>query len=226
MSTNKQPAAARRSVRTFNSGNHVGAVYLADRLVQKYKMALASWPPAPDALLSVPSRAASRCLERCLAVPRLQGSSHECRGRQLDQRSSGSPAGMSIAAGAGSWIDLGRCRVVRSKVERLHDDRCDVAGRNRRSVVHRRRSRWTSQACRRRPRRSRDSLGGDAVSRLTLISDTADRELDAIRRTVHVFESVSGDRLARRESSRRTLVAKHVQRHSTSSGTAGATASW
>ncbi|HEX7700798.1 MAG TPA: hypothetical protein VF403_08755 [Kofleriaceae bacterium] len=51
------------------------------------------------------------------------------------------------------------------------------------------------------------------MSRLTLISDTADRELDAIRRTVHVFESVSGiDALvtslhdhARRETRAETL---------------------
>jgi hypothetical protein len=34
---------------TFNAGPHVGAVYLADRLVQKYKSVLASWPPSPDA---------------------------------------------------------------------------------------------------------------------------------------------------------------------------------
>ena len=35
---------------TFNAGPYVGAVYLADRLVQKYKAALANWPPAPDAI--------------------------------------------------------------------------------------------------------------------------------------------------------------------------------
>jgi len=33
----------------FNAGAHVGAVYLADRLVTQYASVLASWPPAPDA---------------------------------------------------------------------------------------------------------------------------------------------------------------------------------
>ncbi|MFT3698296.1 MAG: hypothetical protein QM831_34455 [Kofleriaceae bacterium] len=34
---------------TFNAGPHVGGVWLADRLVQKYANVLASWPPSPDA---------------------------------------------------------------------------------------------------------------------------------------------------------------------------------
>jgi len=49
-----------------------------------------------------------------------------------------------------------------------------------------------SLASRRRSRRSHGPSAGDVVARLTLISDTADRELDAIRRTVEVFERVGG----------------------------------
>lgn len=35
---------------TFNAGPHVGAVYLSQRLVDKYKAQLANWPPSPDAI--------------------------------------------------------------------------------------------------------------------------------------------------------------------------------
>ncbi len=34
----------------FSAGPHIGGVYLAERLVQQYKSALADWPPAPDEL--------------------------------------------------------------------------------------------------------------------------------------------------------------------------------
>lgn len=32
----------------FHAGPHVGGVYLAERMVQRYASALASWPPTPD----------------------------------------------------------------------------------------------------------------------------------------------------------------------------------
>jgi len=91
---------------TFNSGNHVGAVYLADRLVQKYKAVLASWPPSPDALYQY--QAVLRA-DASSDVSRFHGFKVQVTSAAVGNliKVVGIPAGMSVAVGAGSWIDLG-----------------------------------------------------------------------------------------------------------------------
>jgi hypothetical protein len=91
---------------TFSSGNHVGAVYLADRLVLKFKTVLATWPPAPDALYQY--QAVLRA-DASSDVSRFHGFKVQVTGAAVGNliRVVGIPTGMSAAVGTGSWIDLG-----------------------------------------------------------------------------------------------------------------------
>jgi len=89
---------------TFNSGSHVGAVYLADRLVQKYKTVLASWPPAPDAAYQYQAVLRGDTSETARF--------HGCKVQVITAavgtliKVATIPVGMSTPVGAGTWIDL------------------------------------------------------------------------------------------------------------------------
>ena len=90
---------------TFGLGNHVGAVYLADRLVAKYKVVLASWPPAPDAVYQYQAVLRGNADVETARF-------HGCK-VQVINAAVGSlinvatiPVGMSTPVGTGTWIDL------------------------------------------------------------------------------------------------------------------------
>jgi len=90
---------------TFNNGQYVGAVYLADRLVTTYKTQLAAWPPPPDA------RYQYQALLRADEI----GNVTRYHGFKVQVASAavGSlievlaiPVGSTAPVGIGAWIDL------------------------------------------------------------------------------------------------------------------------
>lgn len=89
----------------FHSGAHVGAVYLAQRLVTKYATQLASWPPAPDAIYQY--QAVLRSNNGTLA--RYHGFKARVVGPSVGTLAHVTffRAGASAPSGPPLWIDLG-----------------------------------------------------------------------------------------------------------------------
>jgi hypothetical protein len=90
---------------TFNLGTHVGAVYLADPLVQKYKAVLASWPPSPD---SVYQYQAVLRGDASGEVARFHGCKVQVMTATVGTliKVAAIPVGMSASVGTGTWIDF------------------------------------------------------------------------------------------------------------------------
>jgi hypothetical protein len=90
---------------TFNNGQYVGAVYLADRLVQTYKTQLAAWPAPPDVRYQY--QAVLRA-DDAGNVTRYHGFKVQvmtaAAGSLIEVQSI--PVGSTAPVGIGQWIDL------------------------------------------------------------------------------------------------------------------------
>lgn len=89
----------------FNLGNHVGAVYLAPSIVQRYTTVLATWPPAPDAIYQYQAVLRGDASGETTRL-------HGCKVQVISAavgtliKLATIPVGMSTPVGTGTWIDL------------------------------------------------------------------------------------------------------------------------